>query len=174
MSENAGTVAVTVRRSGNLNQYAIVLCRTEQGSATSTSSVGSRPGQHDYVEYAGQVNLPQASLAGGPALNPSAGCPPQVQFDEREDVKVCTIVINDDNVFEGAESFLVELSMPVYALLGGNTRAAVNINDTDDEPTLQFDKRTYHVNESTGFIHVPVERKGTSGVRGDSSRTQTV
>lgn len=55
MSEKAGIVAVTVKRTGNLNQYAIVLCRTEQGSATSTSSVGSRPGQQDYVEYAGQV-----------------------------------------------------------------------------------------------------------------------
>nr|XP_057925745.1 extracellular matrix protein FRAS1 isoform X1 [Doryrhamphus excisus] len=137
VTEKAGTVAVTVKRSGNLNQYAIVLCRTEQGSATSSSSVGSRPGQQDYVEYAGQV-----------------------QFDEREDVKVCTIVINDDKVFEGVENFHVELSMPVYALLGGNTRAVVNINDTEDEPTLQFDKKTYHVNESAGLIHAPVERKG--------------
>lgn len=55
VSEKAGTVSVTVKRTGNLNQYAIVLCRTEQGTATSTSSVGSRPGQQDYVEYAGQV-----------------------------------------------------------------------------------------------------------------------
>lgn len=87
----------------------------------------------------------------------------QVQFDEREDTKVCTIVISDDKVFEGAESFQVELSMPVYALLGGVTRATVNINDTEDEPTLQFDKKTYHVNESTGFIHAPIERKGRDG-----------
>uniref|UniRef100_A0A3Q3IUW6 VWFC domain-containing protein n=1 Tax=Monopterus albus TaxID=43700 RepID=A0A3Q3IUW6_MONAL len=137
VSEKAGTVAVTVKRTGNLNQYAVVLCRTEQGSATSTSSDGSHPGQQDYVEYAGQV-----------------------QFDEREEIKLCTIVINDDKVFEGAESFHVELSMPVYALLGGNTRAIVNINDTEDEPTLQFDKKTYHVNESTGLIHAPIERKG--------------
>ncbi|KAM7019160.1 LOW QUALITY PROTEIN: extracellular matrix organizing protein FRAS1 [Tautogolabrus adspersus] len=139
VSEKAGTVAVTVKRTGNLNQYAIVLCRTEQGSATSSSSVGLLPGQQDYVEYAGQV-----------------------QFDEREDTKVCTIIINDDKVFEGAESFQVELSMPVYALLGGNSRAVVNINDTEDEPTLQFDKKTFHVNESTGFIHAPIHRKGDS------------
>ncbi len=85
---------------------------------------------------------------------------PQVQFDEREDTKVCTIVINDDQVFENIESFNVELSMPVYALLGSVTRAKVNINDTEDEPTLQFDKKTYHVSESTGFIFAPVERKG--------------
>ncbi|XP_042580368.1 extracellular matrix organizing protein FRAS1-like [Cyprinus carpio] len=139
VSEKDGTVAVTVKRTGNLNQYAIVLCRTEQGTATSTSSMGSRAGQQDYVEYAGQV-----------------------QFDEREDTKVCTIVINDDQVFENIESFNVELSMPVYALLGSVTRAKVNINDTEDEPTLQFDKKTYHVNESTGFIFAPVERKGDS------------
>lgn len=84
----------------------------------------------------------------------------QVQFDEREDTKVCTIVINDDQVFENIESFNVELSMPVYALLGPVTRAKVNINDTEDEPMLQFDKKTYHVNESTGFVFVPIERKG--------------
>lgn len=84
----------------------------------------------------------------------------QVQFDEREDTKVCTIIVNDDKVFEGVESFHVELSMPVYALLGGNTRAVVNINDTEDEPKLQFDKKTYHVNESTGLVHIPIERKG--------------
>ncbi|KAM6954491.1 extracellular matrix organizing protein FRAS1 [Aplochiton taeniatus] len=142
VSEKAGTVSVTVRRSGNLNQYAIVLCRTEQGSATSTASVGTRPGQQDYVEYAGQV-----------------------QFDEREDTKVCTIVLNDDQVFEGVESFLVELSMPVYALLGGVSRARVHVNDSEDEPTLQFHKKSYHVNESTGSISAPVERKGdTSSV----------
>lgn len=85
---------------------------------------------------------------------------PQVQFDEREDTKVCTIVINDDQVFENIESFNVELSMPVYALLGPVTKAKVVINDTEDEPTLQFDKKTYHVNESTGFVFVPIERKG--------------
>lgn len=58
VSEKAGTVAVTVKRTGNLNQYAVVLCRSEQSSATSTSSVGTRPGQQDYVEYAGQVTPP--------------------------------------------------------------------------------------------------------------------
>uniref|UniRef100_A0A3P9GZH8 Fraser extracellular matrix complex subunit 1 n=1 Tax=Oryzias latipes TaxID=8090 RepID=A0A3P9GZH8_ORYLA len=137
VSEKAGTVAVTVKRTGNLNQYAIVLCRTEQGSAVSSSGSGSRLDQQDYVEYAGQV-----------------------QFDEREDTKVCNIIINDDKQFEGMESFHVELSMPVYALLGRNTRAAVNINDTEDEPTLQFDKKTYHVNESIGVFAAPVERTG--------------
>ncbi|KFO84606.1 Extracellular matrix protein FRAS1, partial [Buceros rhinoceros silvestris] len=135
VQESAGSVSVTVRRVGNLNQYAIVLCRTEQGTATSSS--GSRPGEQDYVEYAGQV-----------------------QFEEREDTKACTIVINDDDVFESTESFTVELSMPAYALLGSVTRATVTITDPEDEPTLQFDRKTYHVSESDGFLSAPVERKG--------------
>ena len=94
---------------------------------------------------------------------------PQVQFDEREDTKVCTIIINDDQVFEGVESFQVELSLPAYALLGQVTRASVLINDTEDEPTLQFHKKTFHANESSGFIHVPVERTGQGST--PSSRT---
>ncbi|KAG8515151.1 Extracellular matrix protein FRAS1, partial [Galemys pyrenaicus] len=139
VSEKAGSVSVTVQRTGNLNQYAIVLCRTEQGTASSSSRVSSKPGQQDYMEYAGQV-----------------------QFDEREDTKSCTIVINDDDVFENIESFTVELSMPAYALLGEFTQAKVIINDTEDEPTLEFDKKTYRVNESAGFLFAPIERKGDS------------
>lgn len=46
-------MSVTIRRVGNLNQYSIVLCRTEQGTAA--AGAGSRPGEQDYVEYAGQV-----------------------------------------------------------------------------------------------------------------------
>lgn len=96
------------------------------------------------------------------------GCRPriaalQVQFEEREDTKACTIAINDDDVFEGAESFSVELSMPAYALLGNVTRATVTITDPEDEPTLQFDRSTFHVSESAGSLSAPVQRKGGSG-----------
>ncbi|XP_064918597.1 extracellular matrix organizing protein FRAS1 isoform X3 [Columba livia] len=135
VQESAGSVSIPVRRVGNLNQYAIVLCRTEQGTATSSSA--RPPGLQDYVEYAGQV-----------------------QFEEREDAKACTITINDDTVFEGTESFTVELSAPAYALLGNVTRATVTITDTEDEPTLQFTSKTHHVSESAGVLSAPVERKG--------------
>ncbi|NWY04165.1 FRAS1 protein, partial [Nothoprocta ornata] len=135
VSESAGSVSIPVRRVGNLHQYAIVLCRTERGTAA--SGAGSQPGEQDYVEYAGQV-----------------------QFEEREDTKACTIVINDDDIFESTESFTVELSMATYALLGSITRATVFIRDAEDEPTLQFDRKVYHVSESAGLLSAPVERKG--------------
>ncbi|XP_077157208.1 extracellular matrix organizing protein FRAS1 isoform X3 [Paroedura picta] len=137
VSEKAGSVSITVKRTGNLKQYAIVLCRTEQGTATSSSSL--QPGEQDYVEHAGQV-----------------------QFDEQEDTKACTVAIHDDDVFENMESFTVELSMPAYALLGRITTAKVFISDTEDEPTLQFDKKVYHVSESAGILSAPIERKGDS------------
>uniref|UniRef100_A0A8C6YA37 VWFC domain-containing protein n=1 Tax=Naja naja TaxID=35670 RepID=A0A8C6YA37_NAJNA len=137
ISEKSGSISVAVKRTGNLKQYAIVLCRTEQGTATSGSS--SQPGEQDYLEYASQV-----------------------QFDEWEDFKTCTIVIHDDSVFEGIESFSVELSMPAYALLGNITATQVFINDIEDEPTLQFDKKVYHTSESAGIFSVPIERKGDS------------
>ncbi|XP_025024783.1 extracellular matrix protein FRAS1 isoform X2 [Python bivittatus] len=137
ISEKAGSISVAVKRIGNLKQYAIVLCRTEQGTATSGS--GSQPGEQDYLEYAGQV-----------------------QFDEWEDIKTCTIVINDDDIFEGVESFTVELNMPAYALLGNITETKVFISDVEDEPTLQFDKKVYHISESAGILSIPIERKGDS------------
>lgn len=87
----------------------------------------------------------------------------QVQFEEREDTKACTIAINDDDVFEGTESFSLELSMPAYALLGNVTQATITIADPEDEPTLQFDRSTFHVSESAGFLSAPVQRKGESG-----------
>ncbi|XP_078659996.1 extracellular matrix organizing protein FRAS1-like [Branchiostoma floridae x Branchiostoma belcheri] len=137
VSETGGTVSVTVKRTGNLNQYAIVLCRTEPGTATSSDKSGAKPGQLDFVQYAGQV-----------------------QFDEREDTKFCTIVINDDSVYEGVESFGVELSMPAYALLGKTVQATVNINDTEDEPTVEFVQKMYHVNESAGYLFANIKRTG--------------
>lgn len=64
-------MSVTVRRLGNLNQYSIVLCRTEQGTAAAGS--GSRPGEQDYVEYAGQVGgTQQRDSLTMPATKPGA------------------------------------------------------------------------------------------------------
>ena len=42
----------------------------------------------------------------------------QVQFDEHETEKVCSIQINDDKDYEGPETFFVELTLPTYSLLG--------------------------------------------------------
>lgn len=56
----------------------------------------------------------------------------QVQFDEWQDVKMCSILINDDSTYEGPEQFYVELFSPTYALLGDVTAASVTIMDEED------------------------------------------
>ncbi|XP_070544831.1 extracellular matrix organizing protein FRAS1-like [Ptychodera flava] len=138
VSEKDGVVSITVKRTGNLNQYGIVLCRTEEGSAKS-GDVGSKPGKHDYVEQAGQV-----------------------QFEEREDRKFCNVIINDDTIFEGPEMFKVELSMPAYALLGEPSEATVTIMDNEDEPSIEFETEIFQANESAGYLFAPMIRKGDS------------
>eukprot|EP00057_Strongylocentrotus_purpuratus_P020370 XP_011674844.1 PREDICTED: extracellular matrix protein FRAS1 [Strongylocentrotus purpuratus] len=139
VSETQGTISVTLKRTGNVNQYAIVLCSTESASATSSSRTNPRQGQNDYVEHSGQV-----------------------QFEEREETKTCTIIINNDAIFEGPEDFIVVLSTPAYALLGEPSRAIVSINDIEDEPSIEFADLEYHVDESAGFLFAPVVRKGDS------------
>ncbi|CAK8671603.1 unnamed protein product [Clavelina lepadiformis] len=139
VNEESGTIDIPVLRRGNLNQYAIVLCRTEPGTATSSASGSTRStsGQLDYMEHAGQV-----------------------QFDEHETEKICSIQINDDRVFEGTESFTVELTMPADALLGNITRTTVYINDEKDTPTLQFIDTQYTVEERDTVVYVPIKRTG--------------
>ncbi|XP_023802912.1 extracellular matrix protein FRAS1-like [Cyanistes caeruleus] len=82
-----------------------------------------------------------------------------------------TVTINDDDVFEGTESFSVELSMPAYALLGNVTRATVTVADPEDEPTLQFDGNAFHVSESAGLLSAPVQRKGDASSTVSASAT---
>jgi len=47
-------------------------------------------------------------------------------------MKVCTIIINDDSIFEGRETFYVELIEPAYTLLGQTRKVAITISDTED------------------------------------------
>ncbi|KAL4617481.1 extracellular matrix protein FRAS1-like [Arapaima gigas] len=141
VSEMGGIAALTVRRTGNLNHRSAVLCHTEQDSATSASEGDMSPGHQDYVEYAEEL-----------------------QFEEGEDTKVCTIAIKDDEILENTESFYVVLDKPVHALLGGATHAKVHVVDAEDVPMLQFDRAIYHVSESAGFLFAPVQRKGDPNI----------
>ncbi|XP_012860276.2 extracellular matrix organizing protein FRAS1 [Echinops telfairi] len=144
VSETAGSVSVTVQRMGNLNQYAIVLCRTTQGTASSSSRAKIPPGQQDYVEYAGQV-----------------------QFDEREDTKSCTIVINDDHVFENIESFTVELSMPASVYHFPTSTGATSSNTSQAQWTVSMKEMERLTRDSSSIVSavcytVPKSAMGSS------------
>lgn len=56
----------------------------------------------------------------------------QVQFDEWQDSKPCTLIINDDHVFEGPETLYLELRDPTYTLLGSLAKMTITIFDLED------------------------------------------
>lgn len=45
---------------------------------------------------------------------------------------MCKVAIQDDTIFEGPETFFVELSHPEFSLLGRPARAAVTVYDRED------------------------------------------
>lgn len=136
VTETSGILQVPIVRTGNLKQYAVVQCQTKPASAVSTQTA-ARPGLFDFVPFIGQV-----------------------QFDDWQDLKMCSIVINDDSIYEGPETFYVELSSPTYALLGGTTAASITIDDEEDVPVIQFEQDVLQVNETDGYVMASIKRTG--------------
>ncbi|XP_055954386.1 extracellular matrix organizing protein FRAS1 [Patella vulgata] len=108
ITEDSGIIQIPVTRRGNMKQYSIVTCKTVPGSATS-EELAPRPGVQDFISHSGQV-----------------------QFDDWQETKMCTIIINDDSLHEGPETFYVDLDTPVYSILGDMRKTAVTIYDTED------------------------------------------
>lgn len=149
----------------------MVSCRTVPLTATS-QSVSSRPGTQDFVEKTGQVlridfNLKKRLIR---SISVST-CKiniivfynkvfsrhyeisyshfdftwcvhSQIQFEEWQDSKMCNIIINDDSLYEGTETFSVEIFQPIYTLLGRKNRATVSILDSEDGGSIVFLKRS--------------------------------
>ncbi|XP_035826399.1 extracellular matrix protein FRAS1 [Aplysia californica] len=136
VSETQGIVQIPVLRRGNLKQYSIVKCRTIPGSAVSKPDA-VRPGLQDFVPASGQV-----------------------QFDEWQESKPCSIFINDDTLYEGPETFYVELFSPTFTVLGKVKKVAVSIYDSEDEPLLQFQSGVLQVNETDKYAMATIVRSG--------------
>ena len=64
-----------------------------------------------------------------------------MQFDEYQEEKTCSIIINDDTLFEGTETFDVELVSPTFAVLGKLNKVTIFIQDVEDSTVLFILKR---------------------------------
>ncbi|KAA0703978.1 FRAS1-related extracellular matrix protein 2 ECM3 -like protein [Triplophysa tibetana] len=151
VEEDIGELLIPVRRRGDVSDDLMVVCHTQQGTATGTVPTS-------VLSYSDYISRPeeQASI---------------LRFDKDEMEKQCRVVIIDDSLYEGEESFNLTLSMPVGGRLGGEhhtTRVHI-LPDLDDAPVFYFDNQQYHVDESDGFVELRVWRTGT-----DLSKTATV
>ncbi|KAL0994888.1 hypothetical protein UPYG_G00128800 [Umbra pygmaea] len=143
VEEDVGQMLVPVQRSGDVSQELMVACYTQQGSATGTvpSTV---------LSYSDYISRPEEH---GSVL----------RFDKGEREKACAVVVIDDSLYEGEESFNVTLSLPIGGRLGAHyATASVNIRpDLDDVPVFYFSEAMHHVDESQGHVEVRVMRTGT-------------
>ncbi|XP_030632076.1 FRAS1-related extracellular matrix protein 2b isoform X4 [Chanos chanos] len=151
IEEDVGELLIPVRRTGDVSQELMVICFTQQATATGTIPT-------TVLSYSDYISRPEEHSS-------------VLRFDRDETEKSCRVVIIDDSLYEAEESFNVTLGMPMGGRLGPEfpTTRVMILPDMDDAPVFYFGEMEYRVDESDGYVEVKVWRTGT-----DLTKTATV
>ncbi|XP_055982229.1 FRAS1-related extracellular matrix protein 2 [Sorex fumeus] len=151
VEEDVGELFIPIRRSGDVSRELMVLCYTQQGTASGTVPTS-------VLSYSDYISRPEDHTS-------------IIRFDREEREKMCRIVVIDDSLYEEEETFQVLLSMPMGGRIGSEFPGAqiTIVPDKDDEPIFYFGDVEYAVDESAGYVEVQVWRTGT-----DLSRAASV
>ncbi|XP_026776488.3 FRAS1-related extracellular matrix protein 2-like [Pangasianodon hypophthalmus] len=143
VEEDVGELLIPVHRRGDISQELMVTCYTQQGSARGTSP-GSVLSFSDYISRPDE----RSSV---------------LLFHRGQRESVCRVLIIDDSLYEGQESFNVTLATPMGGRLGAEHPSVhvVILPHRDDEPSVFFSKSVYAVEESAGVMEVQVCRRGS-------------
>ncbi|XP_064795225.1 FRAS1-related extracellular matrix protein 2-like [Oncorhynchus masou masou] len=143
VEEDVGEVLIPVRRTGDLSNELTVLCYTQEGSARGTvpSTVLS------YSDYIARPEDQRSAL----------------RFDRGDSERACRVLVIDDSLYEGAETFAVTLGDAMGGLVRAehNSTRVVILPHTPDEPVVYLGRSEYSVDESCGYLEVSVWRSGT-------------
>ncbi|XP_064636452.1 FRAS1-related extracellular matrix protein 2-like [Lineus longissimus] len=142
VDEDAGTIKIPIKRTGDLSDEFMVICFTESDTAKGTVP-------RTVTSYSDYITRPEDHTSA-------------VRFDRYEAQKYCTIKIIDDSLYEPEEKFKVKLSTPMGGILGGVNETTITINaDSRDEPVFEFEGAEYLVDESAKYLEVTILRTGT-------------
>lgn len=89
--------------------------------------------------------------------------PAYVHFEPGAAASEVGIMINEDQIFEGDETLIIELEGAEGAVIGGEHRAAVTIRDNDAPPSpgqFNFSGGSARLQEDYGFAIINVTRDG--------------
>ncbi|KAF8770775.1 Extracellular matrix protein FRAS1 like protein [Argiope bruennichi] len=142
VKEDSGTIQIPITRTKDTTQNSTIYCVTHDGTAHSREDFEER-----YLNRKASVII----------------------FSSNQKEAVCTMIIYNDDTYEGKESFTVELvshATDTETLIGNKKSIIVEIIDPEDATIIQLEKsefvvpqRTFLNNISTSIV-IPILRYG--------------
>ncbi len=85
-------------------------------------------------------------------------------FNGPSNNRAIPIYLFDDDLYEGTETFDIEISNPINAVLGDQIRTTITIEDNDLPPEIAFSQSAVDVSEGAGTLELEVVLSAVSGV----------